>query len=130
MGARVISQKVFDGTADSLSGLCMLHCLALPLVISALPIMFQGLQSEIVHQVLVVLAVPLAISAVWAARGQRMSGFTIGLLLSGATALSLGAFAEPLHDYETLLTVAGAVLLSAGHISRWYFNGERHAHQS
>lgn len=130
MGARLVPQKVVDGTAVSLSGLCMLHCLALPLVISALPMTFQGLQSEIVHQLLVILAVPLAISAVWAARGQRMSGFTIGLLLSGATALALGAFAEPLHDYETLLTVAGAVLLSAGHISRWYFNSERHAHQS
>lgn len=130
MADHFMSQKVADGVAVSLSGLCMLHCLALPLVISALPMTFQGLQSEIVHQVLVVLAVPLAISAVWAARGQRMSGFTIGLLLSGATALSLGAFAEPLHDNETLLTVAGAVLLSAGHISRWYFNGERHAHQS
>jgi hypothetical protein len=108
----------------------MLHCLALPLVISALPMTFQGLQSEIVHQVLVVLAVPLAMSAVWAARGQRMSGVTVALLLAGAAALALGAFAEPLHDYETMLTVLGAVLLSAGHISRWYFNGGRHTHQS
>jgi len=124
MGARVISQKVFDGTAVSLSGLCMLHCLALPLVISMLPLTMQGLQSEIVHQVLVVLAVPLAMSAVWAARGQRLSGVTIALLLAGAAALALGAFAE------TLLTFTGAVLLSVGHISRWYFNGGRHAHQS
>lgn len=130
MADRFMSQKVADGAAISLSGLCMLHCLALPLVISALPMTFQGLQSEIVHQVLVVLAAPLAMSAVWAARRQRLSGLTIGLLLAGAAALALGAFAEPLHDYETLLTVAGAVLLSAGHISRWYFNGERHAHQS
>lgn len=125
MGARVIFQKVFDGTAVSLSGLCMLHCLALPLVISALPIMFQGLQSEIVHQVLVVLAVPLAMSAVWAARRQRMSCVTVSLLLAGTAGLALGAFAEPLHDYETLLTVCGAVLLGIGHISRWYFHTVR-----
>ena len=130
MGARIMSQKIVDGAAVSLSGLCMLHCLALPLVISALPMTFHGLQSEIVHQVLVILAVPLAMSAAWAARGQRLSGFTIGLLLAGAVSLALGAFAEPLHDYETLLTVMGAGLLSAGHISRWYFHGGRSAHQS
>lgn len=130
MGARMMSQKVVDGAAVWLSGLCMLHCLALPLVISALPMTFQGLQSEIVHQVLIVLAVPLAMSAVWAARSQRLSGLTISLLLAGATVLALGAFAEPLHDYETLLTLAGAVLLSAGHISRWYFHGGRHAHHA
>jgi hypothetical protein len=29
------------------------------------------------------------------------------------------AFAEPLHDYETPLTITGAVLLASAHGLRW-----------
>lgn len=118
---RATTPKIVDATAVTLSGLCLLHCLALPVIISVLPAAVKGLESEIVHQVLVVLAVPLALSAMMSATRQRLGGLAIGLLAFGSICLALGAFYEPLHDYETLLTVAGAILLSAGHISRWVF---------
>lgn len=120
MAANVSRAKAVDASAVTLSGLCLAHCLALPLVVSVLPAALQGLQSEIVHQVLVLLAVPLAMVAAWAARGTKHALVIQGLLLAGSLGLILGAFVEPLHDYETLLTVFGALLLSVGHIFRWF----------
>lgn len=120
MAARISTGRAVDASAVALSGLCLAHCLALPLIISVLPATLQGLQSELVHQVLVVFAVPLALTAAWAVRGAK-SGLAIqAVLLAGALGLILGAFVEPLHDYETLLTVLGAILLSVGHIFRWF----------
>lgn len=120
MAARISTGRAVDASAVALSGLCLAHCLALPLIISVLPATLQGLQSELVHQVLVVFAVPLALTTAWAVRGAK-SGLAIQAgLLAGALGLILGAFVEPLHDYETLLTVFGALLLSVGHIFRWF----------
>lgn len=120
MAARISTGRAVDASAVALSGLCLAHCLALPLIISVLPATLQGLQSELVHQVLVVFAVPLALTTAWAVRGAK-SGLAIQAgLLAGALGLILGAFVEPLHDYETLLTVLGAILLSVGHIFRWF----------
>ena len=112
-------QGAVDISAVSLSGLCMLHCLALPLVLSVLPATMHSLQSEIIHQVLVALAAPLAVSAAWAVRRQKQAGMIISLLSLGVLGLTLGAFVEPLHDFETILTVSGAFFLSVGHILRW-----------
>ena len=120
MAARISTGRAVDASAVALSGLCLAHCLALPLIVSVLPATLQGLQSELVHQVLVVFAVPLALTTAWAVRGAK-SGLAIQAgLLAGALGLILGAFVEPLHDYETLLTVLGAILLSVGHIFRWF----------
>ena len=120
MAADIKTARAIDASAVTLSGLCLAHCLALPLVISVLPVTFQGLQSELVHQVLVLFAVPLALLAGWGARHSKTALPIQVLLALGATGLILGAFVEPLHDYETLLTVLGALLLSVGHIFRWF----------
>ena len=41
------------------------------------------------------------------------------LIVVGFSLLVAGAFVEVLHDYETLLTVAGALVLATGHVVRW-----------
>jgi hypothetical protein len=120
MAADIKTARAIDASAVTLSGLCLAHCLALPLLISVLPVTFQGLQSELFHQVLVLFAVPLAMLAGWGARHSKNALAIQVLLALGATGLILGAFVEPLHDYETLLTVLGALLLSVGHIFRWF----------
>ncbi|WP_413894670.1 MerC family mercury resistance protein [Pantoea ananatis] len=52
-----------------MSGLCLLHCLALPLLAAALPLFGVWAEAEWVHVVFVAIAAPLAGLALW--RGHR-----------------------------------------------------------
>ena len=41
------------------------------------------------------------------------------LIVTGLSLLMVGAFVESLHDYETHLTVIGAIILASGHVFHW-----------
>jgi len=109
---------VIDGLAVFLSGACIVHCLFLPVLISVLPVLESLVEREWVHQVMVLLALPVTGLALMNIMQRRflISGFMfvgLGLLLSAA-------FISGLHDFETSLTVSGALILSGGHMMRWH----------
>ena len=104
------------------SFLCLLHCLALPLVIAALPSLSQILQvPEAFHVWVVLFAVPCSLWALLAGRARH--GAVMPLLIGCAGLLFLIAGVTFLHDagWETPATVAGSLLLSAAHVLnlRW-----------
>lgn len=104
--------------AASLSGLCLCHCLFLPVIVSLAP-MFSVLGAEWVHKLLVLATAPISLSVLL--KTTKLSdrivlAICIGL---GLALLFLGAFVEALHDYETPLTVLGAITLAATHTLRW-----------
>jgi len=106
-----------DGLGIGISGACIVHCLFLPLIISALPALESWFEAEWVHQIMVLLAVPVAGFALFKISQRR---FLIGsIMILGIIFLLAGAFLPMLHDYETPLTVTGALLLSGGHLLRW-----------
>lgn len=105
-----------DGSAMTLSGLCLIHCLALPLMSTALPIAGVWAEAEWLHRLFVVAALPFVILALASKRVTWLSGSLIGL---GFSLLVAGAFVEALHDFETELTVIGALMLATGHALRW-----------
>ncbi len=108
-----------DASAITLSGLCLLHCLALPLVAASLPVLGSLAENEWLHRAFVLTALPItgfAIARSWDRPGRPV--FT-ALALAGLVSLLLGAFVEPLHDHETVLTVFGAMLLAVAHVWRW-----------
>lgn len=112
-----------DGTSISLSGLCVIHCLALPLLAAVLPIAGIWGEAEWVHKLFVAAALPLsgfAIARAFATKGQTLF---IVLAIAGLSLLVASAFIEQLHDYETLLTVIGALTLATAHIWRWRTHG-------
>ena len=111
-----------DLAALSLSSLCLIHCLALPLMVSFAPLL-GPISEEWVHQILVVLALPIAILAYFQTHDARTRGVFASLAGAGAVFLLVGAFYEPWHDYEVMLTVSGALLLAAGHLFRWQSHG-------
>lgn len=122
MTARSNSFKL-DASAIGISGLCLVHCLALPLMSAFLPIAGALAEAEWIHAVLVLMALPITgfvifkhLSSGGAATFPVLA--TIGLLL-----LLAAAFVEPLHDVEVLLTVLGAILLATAHIERWVSYG-------
>lgn len=110
------SANLLDASAITLSSLCMLHCLALPLLAAALPLAGVWAEAEWVHAVFVGIAAPTTAFALWRAHRQRalpllaVASATAGLLL-----LLGGAAGWPTHDSETAMTVAGSLLLAATH---------------
>ncbi|MEP1144699.1 MAG: MerC domain-containing protein [Henriciella sp.] len=105
-----------DGVAISLSGLCLIHCLLLPILSASLPLVGMWAEAEWLHKAFVLAALPFSFLALSSAPANTV---VRGLIIAGFTALASGAFVEALHDYETQLTVLGGVLLASGHALRW-----------
>ena len=111
------SSDWLDGAAVFLSGLCLVHCLALPLVVTGVPFLAQFADSHLHYQVLVAV-VPLSVFALGIGfrrhRDARiLAGGACGLLLLivGATVAhtQLGLLAD------RLFTVAGSLTLATAH---------------
>ncbi len=106
------AQKRVDMAACGLTAACLAHCLALPLVASLLPLLGAVAETEWVHWVFVVIAGPLAIVAF----GRRGAPTTLRLLaIVGVLSLIAGAAGFPTHDWETALSVIGALCLASAH---------------
>lgn len=112
-----------DGVAVVLSGLCLVHCLALPLIIAGLPFLSQFAEGHLHAQVLVIV-LPLSVFALGA--GIRRHGdlrvaaggaLGMALLVIGATLAheALGLVAD------RVFTIAGSLILATAH----FFNSYR-----
>jgi len=112
------SSDWLDSAAVGLSGLCLLHCLALPFFAGALPLLMPFTESHL-HAQMLYFAVPLSVVAIGIGyvrhRDPRvvLAAFAgLGLLVVGATVAhgSLGVIAD------RLFTVSGSVVLAAAHL--------------
>jgi hypothetical protein len=108
-----------DLYAAALSTLCLIHCLALPLLATLLPLAGQLSETPLVHRALVLLAAPVTLWVVWQSLPVAGLKLFIILALTGLALLFLGAFSDTLSAYEQPITVAGALLLGVGHLWRW-----------
>jgi len=99
---------------------CLVHCLALPLLIALLPVLSAILYvPEAFHLWVLGLAVPSAGFALWQGRSRHGARHPLimgacGLVLLAAGALLLGETA-----WEAPVTTAGSVLLASAHIINW-----------
>jgi hypothetical protein len=120
------TNALLDAGAIALSSLCLLHCLALPLLGAALPLMGVWAEAEWVHIVFVAIAAPTTGFALWRAhRQQPLPPMAIISATAGLILLLAGAAGWPSHDAETPMTVAGSLLLATTHIwNAW----RRHRH--
>lgn len=112
------STSLLDRVGAGLSGLCVAHCLALPLVAAALPSLATLAEAKWIHIVVFLAAMPTAIVALLRP-GNRLapspSIATAGLM--GLTLLAVGAFG-PAAGRE-LASIAGGVALSSAHVLNW-----------
>jgi hypothetical protein len=111
------SRDWLDGAAVALSALCLVHCLALPLVVAGVPFLAQFAETHLHYQVLVIV-VPLSTVALGLGfrrhRDPRiLGGGALGMLLLvlGATVAhtQLGLAAD------RIFTVAGSLVLATAH---------------
>lgn len=117
---------LFDASAVALSTLCLLHCLALPLLAALLPLFGAWSEAEWVHGVFVLIAAPLSGYALWRARRHRPLPAALWLLAGAGLALLLAGASGVLGERaETPLTVAGSLALAGAHL---WNAARRHAH--
>ena len=112
---RTIAQA-WDFCAVGLSALCSLHCLGLPLLVAALPLLALSVDDHLLHIVLVTLAAPITLRVVWHA---VTSGGETLFAATATTGLALLVIALGAESLETPLTVVGGGLLGTAHVVRW-----------
>ena len=118
-----------DLCAAGLSTLCLIHCLALPLLVSALPVAAQSVESPLLHRILVVAAVPVSLRVMWKGLPVGGNGFFIAGASTGLALLLVGAFVEAAAAYEEPITVIGGLLLGSAHLWHWArLRGRGHIH--
>jgi hypothetical protein len=107
-----------DRLAILLSGICLVHCLAIPVALILLPafggVLFES--HELFHVFLLAIGVPVSILALWS--GYRRHGdracLVIGALGLGMMLLGIThAFGD---TGEIAATVTGAVVLTVAHL--------------
>ena len=108
-----------DLYAAGLSALCLLHCLALPLLVALMPLAAQAAESELAHRLLAIAAVPLSLRVIWKTLSAGGNRIFVGVALTGLALLLLAAFWEAAAAYEEPITVVGAVLLISAHLWHW-----------
>lgn len=118
-----------DLSAISLSALCLIHCLALPFLAAALPVAASLSEAEWLHKAFVLTALPVSGWVIFRERAAGSTTWFTPLAVTGLALLLAAAFAEPLHDYESPLTVVGAAVLAAAHVLRWRRLQSRSSHQ-
>lgn len=110
-----------DALAIGLSGLCLVHCLALPVLASLLPMLGAWADAAWVHWAFAAVAAPVSL---WALTRPHVAGPSrTALTLASAGVLLLIAGAAAGHNAETPLTVTGSFLLAAAHLLNWRRRG-------
>ncbi|WP_299697077.1 MerC domain-containing protein [Hydrocarboniphaga sp.] len=120
-----------DMGAMLLSGLCLVHCLALPLLVAALPWAMAGLfTSESFHFWMLIAVVPSSFAALLLGCRRHRDWRVLAVGACGVLLLSAGlvgsVYGVIAHRGETVLTVCGALLLAAAHTANFVLHRRRH----
>lgn len=107
-----------DGAAIGLSGLCLLHCLALPFFLGALPMLMPFTESHL-HAQMLYFAVPLSVVAVGIGFARHRNSNVVLAAIAGMSLLVLGATVA--HGSlgivaDRLFTISGSIVLAAAHL--------------
>lgn len=109
---------IVDSLAILLSGVCVVHCMALPLLIVLLPVLGNVFCDERFHVGMLCLLLPLASYSLFSGYGKHKKSSPLCLGLPGAALIAVGAFSSTLfrsEAYETWITIAGSILLISAH---------------
>ena len=117
------NQGRLDAIAVVLSGVCMLHCLALPLMLTVFPILNVTLLSETVfHLLMLVVILPVSVIALTIGCLFHKDEMTLVLGALGLSILTITAFFG--HQLlgltgERILTSFGGLILACAHVQNY-----------
>ena len=115
-------RPTLDAAAAALSNLCLVHCLALPLLAVLLPMLVSGdsLHGPLwLHWLLLGVALPLSAYALW--QGLENHGSLRPLCFAGLgfPLMVGGALLHGDDLTEPAMTVAGGLLVALAHWKNW-----------
>lgn len=108
--------EFWDRVGISTSILCVLHCLLTPVLLMVAPLVGSTLHSSWVHPLMVSVAVPVAVWALWA--GYRHHRRVSTLVLGGIGIVLIAAaliFGNDHDNREVILMVAAGIFLASAH---------------
>lgn len=110
---------VVECGAASVSLLCLLHCLALPLLLLAVPGVIElFVRSEALHVAAVAFVIPAAAAAFWL--GYRQHGATWPAVLGVAgAAFLIAAVSSASAPVEAYVMATGSSALLLAHVFNW-----------
>ena len=121
-----------DRIAISLSAICIVHCLAVPLVIAVLPIAVLGLGAEShFHAAMLWLVVPVSVvSLIMGLREHHRAKIAV----AGMLGLAVIAYASMVghgqwpFSIEIVVSLVGSVLLAGAHLANFVVVRKVHVH--
>lgn len=112
-------QIASDKAAISLSAICVVHCLALPLLMIVFPTLALAILSdEAFHQWLLYAILPISCIALSVGFMHHRNWSVLGISAVGLTILVGTGFIDHevmVHEMEVLLTVMGSAIIAYGH---------------
>ena len=115
-----------DHAAIALSGLCLVHCLLLPVIIVTLPLLGQ-LNATHFHAQLLIVVIPVSLFAFTLGFRRHANKAIIAWGIAGISLLFIGgtvAHANYGLLADSLLTMAGSMVLATSH----YYNNRLTRH--
>lgn len=112
-----MNEATFDKSAIGFSVACILHCVALPVIAIAAPIMSIVAEAEWVHWLFTALAIASTGVIIAKAHGGRQLQFLVPAL-AGLLILGSALIAEPLGLDEVWPTIVGGSILATAHSLR------------
>ena len=106
-----------DGAAVGLSALCLVHCLALPLMVAGLPFLAE-FGDDHLHEQMLVVVLPLSIVALALGYRHHRSGRIVSAGIVGMALLAIGATVAHSHwglTADRAFTIVGALTLAVAH---------------
>ncbi|WP_375397161.1 MerC domain-containing protein [uncultured Sphingomonas sp.] len=111
------------------SALCLIHCLALPLILAALPTIASVLAiPESFHLWILALALPSSAIALYSGRLRHGTTYPAVLGAAGLAMLAAGAVVFAATWWDTPVTVVGSLLLATAHLTNWRLRHAHHGH--
>lgn len=118
-----------DRAALGASFLCLVHCLALPLVLAALPALARLLPiPQSFHVWVLAFAIPTSAAALLSGRRRYNASWPLVLGLVGLVLLAVGSLWFGETSAETPVTVLGSLTLATAHIANWRLRSHTHRH--
>ncbi len=106
-----------------LSGLCLLHCLTLPLIVAGLPLL-AGFSDSHMHLQVLLVVVPLSVVALALGYRRHRNAMIVWAGFAGLLILFIGATVVHDHLGETadrVVAITGSIVLAVTH----YLNSTR-----
>lgn len=111
-------KKIFDNLGIWISGLCLIHCVLMPVFIIFYPFMFNKTEEIIFHSILLIIAIILSLISFKSGYKIHQKSKPIKLALTGISLMFFNLiFHDFFHDIELLINLIGSLFIISAHLS-------------